>query len=93
MIGTYSGRGKQIEKNKIIYKKLSDHVGLLPIVMITPYDQDIIHGGSESRRKIADSLLCQLDSTYMTHLMQYNKLLKQRNAYLKSLNDASEVNE
>ncbi|MGB1207287.1 MAG: DNA replication/repair protein RecF [Chitinophagales bacterium] len=78
------GRKKEMRHNQIVYKKLSEHIGLLPLVMIAPDDVSLIKNASEERRKLIDSTLCQLDSTYLANLIQYNKLLKQRNATLKS---------
>ncbi|MBP5614036.1 MAG: DNA replication/repair protein RecF [Bacteroidales bacterium] len=65
------------------YERLADHIGLFPSVMISPYDQDYIQGGSESRRRYFDSVISQYDHSYLEWLMQYNKLLQQRNALLK----------
>ena len=65
------------------YTKLSHHIGKVPCVMIAPDDVQIITGTSEERRKLMDSLLSQLYPTYLHHLIQYNKVLVQRNSYLK----------
>ena len=69
--------------NQQPYDKLSDHIGLFPMVLLTPNDKDLIRGGGEARRSFFDSVLCQLDSHYLHTLMQYNHLLKQRNRLLK----------
>lgn len=69
--------------NDVPYEKLSKHIGLLPSVMIAPDDIEIITGGSEGRRKLADTILCQLDSQYLQQLIIYNKVLAQRNSLLK----------
>ena len=74
---------KQFKKNKKEYKRLIDHVGLFPSVIIAPTDADIINGGSELRRKFLDSVISQLDREYLENLVQYNKALQQRNALLK----------
>jgi DNA replication and repair protein RecF len=63
--------------------KFSDHVGFIPLVIISPADQDLIVEGSETRRKFMDSVISQLDSQYLQHLIQYQKVLNQRNALLK----------
>ena len=77
---------KVFRKNKKIYKKLADHIGLFPVVMITPYDINLVLEGSETRRRFLDALIAQFDKGYLQELLQYNKLLKQRNALLKSQN-------
>ncbi len=65
------------------YDRLSDHIGRFPVVLIHPDDQKIIREGSEERRKFFDQLFCQIDHHYLTQLMHYMHLLKQRNALLK----------
>ncbi|MCG8339842.1 MAG: DNA replication and repair protein RecF [Cytophagales bacterium] len=75
---------KVVKNNGKAYEKLSDHIGLFPIVLITPDDKDVIKEGNEIRRKFFDSILCQLDSSYLQTLIQYNHILKQRNSLLKA---------
>ncbi|MEL6153001.1 MAG: DNA replication and repair protein RecF, partial [Bacteroidota bacterium] len=75
--------GKQLKSNDKLYDKLRDHIGLFPVVLTTPYDWDLIRGGSEGRRKFFDSILCQLDRDYLDALVQYQSLLKQRNGLLR----------
>lgn len=75
--------GKTLKRNHKPYEKLRDHIGLFPIVLTTPYDIDLIRGGSEVRRKFFDSLLCQLDREYLDQLAKYQHLLKQRNSLLR----------
>lgn len=79
----YDKRKKVIERNKVTYTKLAEHIGLLPVIMITPDDTLLITEGSENRRRFMDLLLVQSDAQYLLHLMNYNKLLQQRNAFLK----------
>ncbi len=74
---------KQFKKNKKEYEKLSDHIGLLPLVMVSPSDSDLISGGSDERRKFMDMVLSQFDKEYLHSLIRYNKALQQRNALLK----------
>lgn len=76
---------KDIERNKVVYKKLSEHVGLLPIVFIAPDDTMIVKEGSEERRRFLDNTLSQLDSQYLEYLILYNRILQQRNASLKKM--------
>ncbi len=78
------GTSKVFEHQSKAYDKLSDHVGKIPVVMIIPDDSFLVREGSEVRRKFIDNTLAQLDVQYLNALMQYNKLLKQRNAALKS---------
>lgn len=83
---------KTIERNKAVYPKLADHIGLLPMIMICPDDTLLITEGSENRRQYMDVLLVQLDAAYLNYLMSYNKVLQQRNAFLKSFKHPLEVN-
>ncbi|HMX82894.1 MAG TPA: DNA replication and repair protein RecF [Saprospiraceae bacterium] len=76
---------KNISLDDKPYKKIAEHLGRFPVVMIAPDDTEIICGSSEVRRKFLDTTLCQTDRTYLDALTAYNKILKQRNAYLKML--------
>lgn len=78
------GKKKEILKNKQAYRKLSDFVGELPLVLIAPDDTLLIREGSESRRKFIDSTLSQFNRSYLEALIKYNNLLKQRNQLLKT---------
>jgi DNA replication and repair protein RecF len=69
------------------YEKFSKHIGRFPCVIIAPDDIQIVTGASEERRRFLDALLSQLDPAYLQHLIDYNKVLQQRNGFLKSLND------
>lgn len=75
---------KQFKRNKKEYERLSDHIGLLPLVMVSPSDTDLISGGSDERRKFMDLFLSQFDKEYLHSLIRYNKALLQRNALLKA---------
>jgi len=75
---------KQFKKNKKEYERLSDHIGVLPLVMVSPSDTDLISGGSDERRKFMDLFLSQFDKEYLHSLIRYNKALLQRNALLKT---------
>jgi DNA replication and repair protein RecF len=70
------------------YERFSHHIGRFPAVFIAPDDVQIITGVSEERRRFLDALLSQLDAPYLQHLMDYNKILQQRNSYLKGLADS-----
>ncbi|GAB2971122.1 DNA replication and repair protein RecF [Mucilaginibacter puniceus] len=76
---------KQFKRNKKDYQRLADHIGLLPLVMISPYDISIIIEGSEERRKFIDNVISQTDNKYLDELIAYNKVLINRNALLKTI--------
>lgn len=77
------GQKKVIKRNGKAYEKFSDHIGYLPLVIISPADRDLIVEGSETRRKFIDSVISQSDKNYLKSLVSYNKILVQRNALLK----------
>jgi len=77
------GQKKLIKRNGKLYDKLSDHLGLIPLVIISPSDRDLITEGSEMRRKFIDSVISQGNKPYLQTLINYNKVLIQRNALLK----------
>ena len=81
--GMKRGQKKHFKRNKKEYRKLSEHIGLIPIVMVSPDDTSLIGGGSEERRRLMDVVIAQTDRTYMDALNRYNKALQQRNALLK----------
>lgn len=74
---------KQVRLNTKDYDRMSDHIGEFPLVMVSPYDRDLINEGSELRRKYMDSVISQFDHLYLDDLITYNKCLAQRNALLK----------
>ncbi len=83
------GRKQFLRDNKE-YRKFSDHIGLIPLVMVSPADSRLILGGSEERRRFLDMVISQYDNEYLGHLIDYNKAMAQRNALLKSdSNDGS----
>lgn len=82
--GVKRGQKKVFKKNRKVYEKLSEHIGLLPLVMISPEDVLMIDGGSEERRKLIDGIISQCDRNYLHCLIRYNKTLIQRNSLLKS---------
>ena len=84
---------KEFSYDDTPYSRLSEHIGKMPAVMIAPDDVGIITGGSEERRKLFDALLCQLNPGYLTQLMNYNKLLAQRNSLLKQFAEMRSYNE
>lgn len=81
--GVKRGQRKRIRRNDKEYKRLSEHVGVVPLIMISPSDSLLISGGSEERRKFLDVVISQISTPYLEALMRYNKTLQQRNALLK----------
>ena len=77
------GQKKVIKRNDKEYERFSDHIGMLPLVIISPADRDLIIEGSETRRKFVDSVISQSDKQYLKTLINYNKVLAQRNSLLK----------
>lgn len=82
--GMKRGTKKHFKRNKKEYKRLSEHIGLIPLVVVSPADTLMIEGGSEDRRKLMDIVISQYDRTYIDILSRYNKALQQRNAMLKA---------
>lgn len=78
---------KQLKINTKEYDRLADHIGLFPLVMVSPYDRDLINEGSDLRRKYIDSVISQFDRNYLEDLIVYNKALAQRNALLKQFGE------
>jgi DNA replication and repair protein RecF len=76
-------RKKQFKRNKKDYQRLADHIGLIPLVMISPADYALIQGGSEERRRLMNSVIGQYDRSYLEHVISYNRVLTQRNRLLK----------
>ncbi len=89
--GLRRGVKKQFRKDKKDYQRLIDHIGLIPLVMISPSDQQLIDEGSDERRRFMDVVISQLDRKYLDCLTTYNALLKQRNALLKQYGDAPDT--
>lgn len=77
------GHKKMVKNNGKEYEKLSEHIGTIPLVIISPYDSNLISEGSDTRRKFIDSVISQSKTTYLNSLLKYNKLLAQRNSLLK----------
>ena len=82
-ISLQRGQKKAVLRDKKAYERISEHIGRFPVVMLSPNDTDIIRDGSEERRKFFDGVMAQLDSQYLENLLQYNRLLLQRNSLLK----------
>lgn len=83
---------KEFSVNENYYEKFAHHIGHYPCVIIAPDDIQIITGSSTERRRLLDSLLCQIDAGYLQHLITYNKVLLQRNSALKSFAESGQRN-
>ncbi|WP_028281619.1 DNA replication/repair protein RecF [Olleya marilimosa] len=83
VVSLKKGQKKIIKRNSKAYDKFSDHIGFLPLVIISPADRDLIIEGSDTRRKFIDSVISQSNKSYLNNLINYNKILSQRNSLLK----------
>lgn len=81
--GMKRGVKKHFKRNKKEYRRLSLHIGLIPLILISPSDNILIDGGSEERRRLMDLVISQYDLNYIEALNRYNKALQQRNSFLK----------
>ena len=81
--GLKKGTKKHFKRNGKEYKRLSQHIGHVPVVLVSPSDSVIIDGGSEERRRLLDVVISQYDNTYLDTLTNYSRLLQQRNTLLK----------
>lgn len=84
---TQRSGGKILKRNGKEYEKMSDHVGLIPVVVVSPYDTALISDSAEERRRFLNQLISQFDATYLIALIRYNALITQRNRVLKSGGD------
>ena len=84
LCGLKRGQKKQFKRNKKEYSRLSEHIGFLPLVMISPADSNLISEGSEERRHFINAVIVQYDHSYLENLLHYNSALTQRNHLLKS---------
>ena len=85
--GLRRGQAKQFRRNKKIYKKLSEHIGLLPAILVSPSDTNLILGGSEERRRFIDIVISQYNKDYINSLNRYDKAQIQRNVILKGISE------
>ena len=83
------GKKKILKRNGKVYKKISDHIGFFPLIMISPYDRDLISEGSFLRRRFIDGIISQTNSSYLKNIIQYNKLILQRNSLLKNFSNSN----
>lgn len=82
-IGIQRGRRKAVKRNGKEYQRLSQHIGLLPIVMVSPLDWELIRGAGEERRRLMDQIISQSDREYLDALIRYAKAVENRNALIK----------
>lgn len=83
IVSVKKGQKKVIKRNGKRYDRFADHIGFLPLVIISPSDRDLITEGSDHRRKFMDGVIAQNDKNYLTDLLAYTQILSQRNALLK----------
>ena len=88
--GIRRGQKKQFRCGKKDYQRMLDHIGRIPLVMVSPEDSQLIAEGSDERRRFMDVVIGQTDRSYLEHLNQYNALVKQRNALLKQYGDSDQ---
>lgn len=84
IVVSYNGKNKSIKRNTKEYSKIAEHIGLLPFVMVSPYDTGIINESGDERRRFLNSFISQIDPIHMSELMSYNTLITQRNKILKT---------
>ncbi len=89
----HHNRNKIFKRNKKEYERLAQHIGQYPVVMISPEDAALILEGSEERRKFLNSVISQYNKSYLEDMIQYNKLLSQRNRLLKDFGNARRFDE
>ena len=82
-IGIQRGKRKAVKRNGKEYQRLSQHIGLLPIVMVSPLDWELIRGSGDERRRFMNQIISQSDSEYLDALIRYNKALENRNVLIK----------
>lgn len=83
-VGVKKGQKKSFKRNKKEYERISDHIGLIPLVIVSPKDNVLISEGSAERRKFIDGVISQYDKEYLVKLLEYNHALTQRNCLLRS---------
>lgn len=83
--GVKRGAKKIVKRNNVAYEKFADHIGRFPVVMISPYDRNLISEGSEMRRKWMDGIIAQTNKPFLNDLIKYLKVVEQRNALLKNM--------
>ncbi|HEU4718384.1 MAG TPA: DNA replication and repair protein RecF [Bacteroidia bacterium] len=87
------GQRKVFRRNGKDYERLSDHIGLCPLVAVSPGDGTLVTGGSEERRRFMDTVISQYNHSYLDHLIAYNRVLSQRNALLKQMSEGKSADD
>ncbi len=90
-VGIKNGGEKVVKKNDKTYPRISDHIGTVPVVMVSPADTSLVNGSGDERRKFINSILSQVDKEYLRRVMRYNQMLLQRNKLLKMPGIQSEL--
>ena len=90
-VGLKVGQKKVVRRGKKAYRRISEHIGLIPLVMVSPSDQILVSGGSDERRRFIDMVICQYDAAYTEALLRYNRALQQRNVMLKQDEEPDEA--
>lgn len=91
--GLKKEKRKIFRKNKKEYKRISEHIGKFPVVMVSPADSSLILGGSEERRKYINAVISQYNPAYLENIIRYNKILTQRNKLLKNMQGTGNARE
>lgn len=87
-IGIVKGKGKSLKRNGKEYDRITRHIGVFPIVSVTPADSELVTGGAQERRRMTDMVISQANASYLSHLVRYNRSLENRNRMLKAgMND------
>ncbi|MDE6316997.1 MAG: DNA replication and repair protein RecF [Muribaculaceae bacterium] len=81
--GYAAGKRKSFKRGGKEYSRLSQHIGLFPLVLVSPADMELVSGAAEMRRRFIDMLISQTDAAYLSHLIRYNTSLQQRNRMLR----------
>lgn len=82
-IGIQAGKRKSVRRGGKEYDRLSAHIGVFPLVMVSPADQDLVSGSGEERRRFMDQVISQADTVYLDHLIRFERALTQRNRMLR----------
>ena len=90
-MGESKEESKCVRKNGKVYRRISDHIGAIPIVMVSPSDTRLINGAGEERRRFANAILSQVDKEYLSRIQRYTRFLARRNKLLKNGADAAEL--
>lgn len=82
-LGLAHGKRKSFKRQGKEYRRMSQHIGAFPLVLVSPRDMELVNGASEERRRFIDMIISQTDSRYLDHLIRYNNALQQRGRLLR----------